>query len=372
MTCDGVQGLLSAYLDGELSPGELLRVERHLRRCHVCADEGDSLRQTAALVAGLEEVELPVDFHAKLHHRLVALGPPVAVRPAASATAWQRHLHDWALPAAAAAAVLVVSLASFNRDGNQLPPGYAVSRTATIAKGEVATSVTGGGAGTSEPATQPRGGSTTGADPGTQTKTPGESAKGGTEVEPPQAQVAVANPAALGSVVPSALSAHTVSYVKDLPAMQTGAKKNVYRYSFSAKVVDPAVTSAVLMAKYGSRAEAPSPTELTIRVPAAMVATDLAVIKKILGPNVTENEPISADLAPTIQRLYSQLSVLDSRREQMVKTAATAAGSADVAAAVEALDQVKAESDRTRADYDQVMKRASEATIVVVLEKSAQ
>jgi hypothetical protein len=115
MNCDGVRDLLSAYLDGELSPGELLRVEQHLRRCHACADEVDSLRQTTALVASLEEVELPASFHAQLHERLVALGPPAAaVRRASHASTRQRQQRRWAVPAAAAAAVFAIGLTAYS------------------------------------------------------------------------------------------------------------------------------------------------------------------------------------------------------------------------------------------------------------------
>ncbi|HYF94739.1 MAG TPA: zf-HC2 domain-containing protein [Symbiobacteriaceae bacterium] len=118
MNCDGVSILLSAYLDGELTPGELLRVEEHLRRCHACADEVDSLRQTVALVASLEEVEVPVSFQAQLHQRLVALGPPVAVGPRTRAVpAWQRGVRRWAAPAAAAAAALAIGVSTYGQWG---------------------------------------------------------------------------------------------------------------------------------------------------------------------------------------------------------------------------------------------------------------
>ncbi len=114
MNCDGVRGLLSAYVDGELSAGELLRVEQHLRRCHWCADEVDALRQTIALVASLEEVEVPAVFHAQLHDRLVALGPPMSA--GRTAVALKRNSRPnyrrWAVPAAAAAA-LVIGLSSY-------------------------------------------------------------------------------------------------------------------------------------------------------------------------------------------------------------------------------------------------------------------
>jgi hypothetical protein len=113
MNCDGVRVLLSAYMDGELSSGELLRVEQHLRRCHSCTDEVDSLRQTIALVASMDEVAIPAAFHAQLHNRLVALGPPVpAVRRIPAAPGWQRNLGRWAVPAAAAAAVVAIGLTS--------------------------------------------------------------------------------------------------------------------------------------------------------------------------------------------------------------------------------------------------------------------
>ena len=110
MKCDGVRGLLSAYLDGELSAGELLQVEQHLRRCHACADEVDSLRQTVALVSSMEEVELPADFHVRLHDRLVAVGPPTSatVRRLPAASSWQRSMRRWAVPAAAAAAAITI------------------------------------------------------------------------------------------------------------------------------------------------------------------------------------------------------------------------------------------------------------------------
>jgi hypothetical protein len=110
MNCDGVRGLLSAYVDGQLSPGELLRAEQHLRRCSDCADEVDSLRQTIALVASLDEVEVPSAFRASLHQQLVAVGAPVAVRRIPAAPVWQHHVRRWAMPAAAAAAALAIGL----------------------------------------------------------------------------------------------------------------------------------------------------------------------------------------------------------------------------------------------------------------------
>jgi len=372
MNCDGVRGLLSAYLDGELVPGDLLRVEQHLRRCHGCADEVDALRRTVSLVAALPVVDVPADFHTRLHNRLVALGPPVIVRPAAGANAWQRHLRDWALPAAAAAAVLAVSLAGLRQVGTQLPPGLSATQTATIEKRSEAALEIAVNPGGGDVVSQPVSGSTTAQPTGSQPKPPVDVPRSSPSVDQPNAQLVGANPAPIGTVIPPALSAHTASYLKDLPALQVGAQQIVYRYAITGKVVDPAVTSAVLMAKYGSRAEAPSPSELTIRVPKDTVAAELAFVKKVLGSGVTESTPVVADLAPTIQRTLSELLFLDSRRENLVKSGAAASDSTDVTAAVQELERVKGLSDQARAAYDQLLKTADEATILVVLEKQAQ
>lgn len=106
MNCDGVRELLSAYVDGELSSGELLRVEQHLRRCPLCAEEVDALRQAIAMVGALEEVELPAGFREGLRARLAKVSPQL--QPVTPVTplrpAWQRQVRRWALPAAAAAA----------------------------------------------------------------------------------------------------------------------------------------------------------------------------------------------------------------------------------------------------------------------------
>lgn len=123
MNCDGIRGLLSAYLDGELSPGDLLRVEQHLRRCHWCADEVEALRQTVALVASLDEVEVPMAFHAGLHDRLVALGPPAVGVRRISAQRPRYSSRRWVAPAAAAAAALAIGLTAYGRLGPVALPG---------------------------------------------------------------------------------------------------------------------------------------------------------------------------------------------------------------------------------------------------------
>ncbi|BAD39831.1 zf-HC2 domain-containing protein [Symbiobacterium thermophilum] len=131
MNCDGVRPLLSGYIDQELSAGELLRVEQHLRRCHACAAEVDALRQTVALVASLDEVEVPATFHAQLRQRLMSEDPPIArVHTAGRGRNRLHSFQRWAIPAAAAAA-FVIGAAGLNRfvpPAAQVepPPGGAV------------------------------------------------------------------------------------------------------------------------------------------------------------------------------------------------------------------------------------------------------
>jgi hypothetical protein len=122
MNCDGVQELLSAYVDGELSSGELLRVEQHLRRCPLCAEEIDALRQTVAFVALLPEVELPTGFREGLRARLAEVKPQLQpVRPVAPLRpAWHRQVARWIMPAAAAAALALVSTGAYARLGTTL------------------------------------------------------------------------------------------------------------------------------------------------------------------------------------------------------------------------------------------------------------
>jgi anti-sigma factor RsiW len=57
-----VEKLLSAYIDGELSPKEQARVEKHLAQCADCAQNLHTLRQTVALLGQLSPVTVPRAF----------------------------------------------------------------------------------------------------------------------------------------------------------------------------------------------------------------------------------------------------------------------------------------------------------------------
>jgi hypothetical protein len=57
MTCAGVRGRLSEWLDHELEPSVARLVSAHLAGCRACARRADELRAVSALVAGLPRVE---------------------------------------------------------------------------------------------------------------------------------------------------------------------------------------------------------------------------------------------------------------------------------------------------------------------------
>lgn len=57
-----VAEMLSAYLDGELSPKKQARVKEHLARCADCAQDLQTLHQTVALLGQLPSVAVPGSF----------------------------------------------------------------------------------------------------------------------------------------------------------------------------------------------------------------------------------------------------------------------------------------------------------------------
>ncbi|HSE95451.1 MAG TPA: anti-sigma factor, partial [Methylomirabilota bacterium] len=110
MSCDDVQADLSALLDEALGPAERARVEAHIMDCSDCRRELDRLRQTVALLRGLEPVRAPAGFVERV---LAAAGPAPGV-------AWPARLGRWLfqplrvkLPLEAAAVLLVAVTALY-------------------------------------------------------------------------------------------------------------------------------------------------------------------------------------------------------------------------------------------------------------------
>jgi RNA polymerase sigma-70 factor (ECF subfamily) len=105
MTCPEVRDRLSAWLDEDLPPAERREVEAHLSGCAPCRQEGERLRRTVALLAGLGRPRAPAGFVDRVLER---------VEPAP----WYRRLARGLfvpvpvkVPLQAAAAVLVAIMA---------------------------------------------------------------------------------------------------------------------------------------------------------------------------------------------------------------------------------------------------------------------
>ncbi len=65
-----IEQQLSAYIDGELSPGEMDGVRLHLTTCASCEAELEDLRATKHLLGRLVQPDLPQGFAADLWRRI--------------------------------------------------------------------------------------------------------------------------------------------------------------------------------------------------------------------------------------------------------------------------------------------------------------
>jgi predicted anti-sigma-YlaC factor YlaD len=67
MTCQRIEELLSAYLEGELGAGEKAEVDGHLAACPGCAALVGLMRETTGALAGFPEVDPAPGLLAKLY-----------------------------------------------------------------------------------------------------------------------------------------------------------------------------------------------------------------------------------------------------------------------------------------------------------------
>ncbi len=62
MKCSWVKEQLSGYLDDELCPLDVKKVEKHLQQCESCRREYENVRGTSKLIGSLGEITPPADF----------------------------------------------------------------------------------------------------------------------------------------------------------------------------------------------------------------------------------------------------------------------------------------------------------------------
>lgn len=369
MNCDGMRGLLSAYLDGELSSGELLRVEQHLRRCHWCAEEVESLRETVSLVTGLREVELPADFHAGLHARLVAVGAPAVAASLQPAPLWQRRLRTWALPAAAAAAILAVGLNTMQKMDLEGLTGTSIFETARAPVAQSGTGQapsTGASAGPSAPTAVVDGNTTP--DPG---------AVAFNSSDPPQTASAVPasteakpDPPTSTPVGPTAAaapgSAYAVSFLHEVPAMAALPTAEYVSYNLtttanSAEVVDRLKLLFPTVQLTGASA--------LVTVPASEAPEALKQIGSIVSVDPVTVKPVSSDLSSSLAVAYDQLRSLDLTREQLLKVQSGSTDPSVIELKEAELSSLKSEADKVLENVKWMQARLSEVTIKIDFQK---
>lgn len=86
MSCDPIRERLSEHLDGEVPPGDLAAIERHLASCEACRRELAGLRRVSAELGRLAHRKAPAHLAASIRdriarERLFAAEPPGRKRP---------------------------------------------------------------------------------------------------------------------------------------------------------------------------------------------------------------------------------------------------------------------------------------------------
>ena len=72
MTCKSVQSMLSAYIDGELSGYEMLRVRSHVHDCGACFDEMEQIRGLKWVIGNIPETDPREGFAESLKQNVFA------------------------------------------------------------------------------------------------------------------------------------------------------------------------------------------------------------------------------------------------------------------------------------------------------------
>jgi len=379
MNCDGVRGLLSAYVDGELSAGELLRVEQHLRRCHWCADEVDALRQTIALVASLQEVEVPAAFHAQLHSRLVALGPPVqAGRTAVAIGRNSRpNYRRWAAPAAAAAA-LVIGLSSYNilgarssRPENPAQLPVVTNGTPEASSQQVTVNLAGTGQQPEDKNTV--GGSTSGDAPTSEKPSsdnpviPPPAAQGpgpvtNTDTAPKTEVRPVSNPNPGAAHVATTL-VNGLADPSTLPPQQHVSAVVV------ASAIDPDALVKAFQERFPGSTVNQAGTTIQVRatLPVAELEGAVRFVEELTGSIATLG---SAELNTQLAALYQSLQQLDRDKQVQEAELANLTDETEKAAAKQFLTELSQSAEQLRQEYKRLQDMASTATISVTLKPS--
>jgi len=72
-SCLNARDNICAYIDQELNEEEKLCFEEHIKKCGACRRELEEMTRIVGLCTGLPQQELPADFSAELHEKLLAV-----------------------------------------------------------------------------------------------------------------------------------------------------------------------------------------------------------------------------------------------------------------------------------------------------------
>jgi hypothetical protein len=115
MRCRSAERLLYLYREGELTPRQRTRLDRHLASCPACAETAGAIERSLVKVSEIRSARIPIPEPEALTDRVMAqvagtaqLGR--AQRGRSFEPVWTGFASQWLRPAMAAAAVLLVAL----------------------------------------------------------------------------------------------------------------------------------------------------------------------------------------------------------------------------------------------------------------------
>lgn len=380
MNCDGVRELLSAYVDGELSSGELLRVEQHLRRCPRCAEEVDALRQAIALVGALEEVELPAGFREGLRARLAKVSPQLQpVAPVAPvAPFWQRRVKRWALPAAAAAAFALAASGVYGQLGpiltrvadSQTPAGTVKTPSVNPAPPKP-TEQNPGSVVAKDPETPT--GPITDPGPGKDVPTPPVENSAGPDTggkTPPD------NPPTPPVIDSGASGMRVASWIEQVETPPEQLPSEIAsRTTVEAIVPDPSASCNALKSTYTAAEcaikEAGRIVEVRFQVPAKQAAATLEQVTSVIGGAPTVKTD-GIDRAPQLKAQVEQLITIDEDLDKLALAVDTAKDETQRAIEQEAYDRKADDQKKAVENYNRLSTEVMSQLFVVNLQKQGQ
>lgn len=130
MSCQRVLSMLSAYIDEEVQSRDAATIEQHLADCPSCAQEFATLRRMTGMLGTVTEIEPPRALLERIE--VATIRRPSFVERLRTVLAGVPRYARWALPAAAAAGILIgFALSEFSPQRIAPPKGVQEPRVAT-------------------------------------------------------------------------------------------------------------------------------------------------------------------------------------------------------------------------------------------------